>query len=352
MPFRIVQGDITRVRADAIVNAANNYLAAGGGVCGAIFAAAGREKLQQACSEIGFCHTGEAVATPAFDLPAKYIIHTVGPVWSGGYRNEEHLLRSCYLSALKLAEERGCSSAAFPLISSGIYGCPFDTAFRIASGTIREYLRDSELEVTLVLYDRSGPLAGLDRFEKIRRYLEERYEEELTVFADDLSAGCDNAPCAPLSSAPCASAPAVRAPAASRAAAPSPAPDRHFSLKRSLSDAVARLSESFSARLFRLIDERGLSDSEVYKRANIDRRLFSKIRKEGYNPSKSTVLALAIALKLNSDETRDLLKRAGFALSDSSRADVIVSWFIEEGIYDIYAVNEALFDFGEHPLAN
>jgi len=349
MPFRIVQGDITRVRADAVVNAANNYLAAGGGVCGAIFAAAGREKLQRACSEIGFCHTGEAVATPAFDLPAKYIIHTVGPVWSGGYRDEERLLRSCYRSVLKLAEEKGCGSVAFPLISSGIYGCPFDTAFRIASGTIREYLRDSELDVTLVLYDRSGPLAGLDRFEKIRRYLEERYEEELTAFSEDLSAGCDNAPSAPL---PCASTPAARAPAASRAAAPSPAPDRHFSLKRSLADAVARLSESFSARLFRLIDERGLSDSEVYKRANIDRRLFSKIRKEGYNPSKSTVLALAIALKLNSDETRDLLKRAGFALSDSSRADVIVSWFIEEGIYDIYAVNEALFDFGEHPLGN
>ena len=330
MPFHIIREDITRIHADAIVNAANEYLAAGGGVCGAIFAAAGREQLEKACLGIGRCPTGSAVITPGFDLPAKYVIHAVGPVWYGGDRNEEKLLRSCYRSALELANQYGCESAAFPLISAGIYGYPKREAFRIASETVTEFLRENDMEVTLALFDRSAFLIGEERFGKISQYIDDHYVKlhEYSRHPDrDI---CSGAPlCAP--------------------AAVSSVPG---SLKkgRSLEDAVAELEESFSARLFRLIDERGMTDAAVYKRANIDRRLFSKMRKEDYTPSKSTVLALAIALELNGDEVRDLLKRAGFALSDSSKADVIVSWFIEEKIYDIFAVNEALFDFGERPL--
>lgn len=334
MPFHIIREDITRVRADAVVNAANEFLAPGGGVCGAIFSAAGREKLEKACYAIGRCPTGSAVVTPAFDLPAKYIIHAVGPVWQGGYREEEKLLRSAYLTSLKLAREHGCGSIAFPLISAGIYGYPKRDAFRIASEVITRFLRENEMKVTLVLFDRSSLLTGEERFGKIRQYIDDHYVEEYP-FARGFGAPdtMDNAPMpSPMGAAPVC-------------AAPAPA-------HRSLADAVAELGESFSARLFRLIDERGVSDSAVYKRANIDRRLFSKLRKEDYTPSKSTVLALAIALRLNGDEARDLLKRAGFALSDSSRSDVIVSWFIEQGIYDIYAVNEALFDFGERPLGS
>lgn len=332
MPFHIIREDITRIKADAIVNAANEYLAAGGGVCGAIFAAAGREKLEKACLRMGRCPTGSAVITPGFDLPAKYVIHAVGPRWYGGGRNEEALLRSCYKTALSLAEQNGCESVAFPLISAGIYGYPKQEAFRIASESIREFLRESEMDVTLVLFDRSSLLIGEERFGKIREYIDDHYAELHEAPRNANEPGFfDGMPAFAPSAAPVSGAGLLKK-------------------SRSLKDAVAELEESFSARLLRLIDERGLTDSAVYKRANIDRRLFSKIRKEDYSPSKPTVLALAIALELNSDETCDLLKRAGFALSDSSKADVIVSWFIEEKIYDIFAVNEALFDFGERPL--
>lgn len=323
MPFHIIRQDITRVPADAIVNAANEYLAPGGGVCGAIFAAAGREKLERTCAAIGRCPTGSAVITPGFDLPAKYIIHAVGPVWRGGGQNEEMLLRCCYRTALELAELHGCGSIAFPLISAGIYGYPQGEALLVAVETIREFLMENEMDVTLTVFGRSALLSGEKRFGKIRQYIDDHYvEEHGSLRGEDLTEN-------------------LAAPVACAAA-----------LGRSLADAVAQLDETFSKRLFRLIDERGLTDVEVYKRANLDRKLFSKLRKDSYTPSKATALALAISLKLNLDDTCDLLKRAGYALSDSSKADVIVSWFIEEGIHDIYAVNEALFDFGERPLGS
>ncbi|MBQ4050666.1 MAG: macro domain-containing protein [Oscillospiraceae bacterium] len=332
MPFHIIREDITRIHADAIVNAANEYLAAGGGVCGAIFAAAGREKLEKACLGIGRCPTGSAVITPGFDLPAKYVIHAVGPRWYGGERNEEKLLRGCYQASLELAKLYGCESIAFPLISAGIFGYPQREAFRIASESITDFLKENEMDVTLAVFGRTALLIGEERFGRISEYIDDHYveEHEYSRNANEPELFDGMPVCAP-SAAPVS--PLLRK-------------------SRSLKEAVAELEESFSARLFRLIDERGLTDSAVYKRANMDRRLFSKLRKEDYSPSKATVLALAIALELNSDEARDLLKRAGYALSDSSRADVIVSWFLEEKVYDIFAVNEALFDFGERPLSS
>lgn len=332
MPFHIIREDITRIHADAIVNAANEYLAAGGGVCGAIFAAAGREKLEKACLGIGRCPTGSAVITPGFDLPAKYVIHAVGPRWYGGERNEEKLLRGCYQASLELAKLYGCESIAFPLISAGIFGYPQREAFRIASESITDFLKENEMDVTLTVFGRTALLIGEERFGRISEYIDDHYveEHEYSRNANEPELFDGMPVCAP------------------SAAPVSPL----LKKSRSLKEAVAELEESFSTRLFRLIDERGLTDSAVYKRANIDRRLFSKLRKEDYSPSKATVLALAIALELNSDEARDLLKRAGYALSDSSRADVIVSWFLEEKVYDIFAVNEALFDFGERPLSS
>ena len=155
MPLEIVKNDITMMRVDAIVNAANEQLMQGGGVCGAIFAAVGAEKLAQACDEIGFCNTGAAVLTPGFALPATYIIHTVGPVWQGGNAGETELLASCYDHSLALANEHGITSIAFPLISAGIYGFPKDIALRVAITQIDRFLEQNEMEVYLVLFDRA-----------------------------------------------------------------------------------------------------------------------------------------------------------------------------------------------------
>lgn len=313
MPFTLIRGDITRCPADAIVNAANPQLAQGGGVCGAIFAAAGPARLAAACRAAAPCPVGGAVYTPAFALPAKYIIHAVGPVWQGGGAGEAALLRRCYLSALTLAGQLGCRSIAFPLISAGLYGYPQDQAMAVATGAIREFLQDADLEVTLCLY-RQAPSPG-EAGAGLARYIAGHYRRPRMFPA--------------------------AAPMSQQSAVPGP---------RRLADVVAQLEDSFSQMLLRLIDQRGMSDVQVYKRANLDRKLFSKLRKEGYNPSKPTAIALAIALELNLDQTQDLLRRAGYALSASNKADVIVSYFIEEGIFDIYTINEALFAYDQKLL--
>lgn len=152
MSFEIVHGDITKMQVDAIVNAANTQLLAGGGVCGAIFRAAGYSDLQAACDKISPIETGEAVATPAFELNAKIIIHTAGPVWQGGKQNEAALLKNCYTNSLKVAVQNDCKSIAFPLISSGIYGVPKDVAMDSAKTAIEDFLKTSDLKVYLVLY--------------------------------------------------------------------------------------------------------------------------------------------------------------------------------------------------------
>ena len=154
MSFNVIHGDITTMPTDAIVNAANSRLAPGGGVCGAIFSASDYHKLDLACRKIGHCPVGQAVITPSFGMPAKYIIHAVGPIWHGGKQNEEELLRSCYTSALNVAKENGCRSIAFPLISAGIYGYPKEEALRVAEDAIRAFLKDNEMEVSLVLFGR------------------------------------------------------------------------------------------------------------------------------------------------------------------------------------------------------
>ncbi|HHZ01689.1 MAG TPA: macro domain-containing protein [Tissierellia bacterium] len=330
MPLQIIRNDITKMEVDAIVNAANNRLKMGGGVCGAIFRAAGPEELQAECDSIGKCDTGEAVITKGYNLPAKYIIHTVGPVWEGGHKGEEKLLRNCYLNSLKLAQDNNIESIAFPLISSGIFGYPKDQAFRVAVTAIQDFLLENEMMVYLIVFDKEAVELGEKLFLSIEKYIddhyvEERHEDRTERFVKEQQL------------------------AAKYLSEEILAPAEKISLD--LKDAVEQLDETFSEMLLRLIDEKGKTDVETYKKANIDRKLFSKIRLDKfYRPRKSTALALAISLELSLEETKELLRKAGYALSHSNKFDIIVEYFIKEGIYDIYEINEALFAFDQNLL--
>lgn len=347
MPFEMIRNDITQMQVDAIVNAANTALAPGGGVCGAIFRAAGWDDMQRACREIGHCDAGQAVITKGFDLQAKYVIHTPGPIWQGGTQGEAQLLRSCYISSLQLAKKKKCKSIAFPLISSGIYGYPKAEALRIAVDAISTFLTDNEMQVYLAVFDRSTVFISEKLFSGIQAFIDDNYVEEHRFSRDrqtellfherQLHEQEMQMPQTFQASMP--SMPAAAA-----------EPSGQGKKARSLRDLLHQLDDTFSEMLLRLIDEKGMTDVEVYKRANIDRKLFSKIRKSSYNPSKQTAIALAIALRLNLDETKDLLGRAGYALSHSNKFDVIIEYFISEGIYDIYEINEALFTFEQKTL--
>ena len=360
MPLELVRQDITRMQVDAIVNAANNRLAQGGGVCGAIFAAAGAQQLTRACQAIGHCETGQAVITPGFALPAKYIIHTVGPIWQGGKHGEEELLRSCYLQSLRLAQKKRCQSVAFPLISSGIYGYPKGEALAVAVGAIRSFLtQEADLSVSLVIFDRSALKLSEELLGRVQSYIDDHYvdthqfsrrlsqipsveqDEDVASIQGSFSSadvGLKPAQASPFPTAPSASLPKAGFPKAERRP------------KRSLRDLLFHMEESFSQMLLRLVDEKGMTDVQVYKRANLDRKLFSKLRKKDYTPSRQTAMALAIALRLNLDETKDLLARAGYTLSPCSKFDIIIEYFITEGIYDIDQINQVLFSFDQKLL--
>ena len=332
MPFTIIRQDITRMQVDAIVNAANTDLAMGGGVCGAIFKAAGAARLQAACSQLAPIKTGEAVITPGFDLPAKFVIHAAGPVyrhWSAG--ENEQLLRSAYTESLKLAHRHHCESIAFPLISSGIYGYPKDEALQVATAAIRDFLAGHDMDVYLVIFDRVAFAVSEELLGAVESYIDENYAAAHTPRRREL-----------LEAEYRAMSDAMKAPPFA-GTAPTAA-------SKGLDDLIGELDEPFNTALLRLIDAKGKTDAEVYKRANIDRKLFSKIRTgKGYVPRKRTILALAIALELTLPETDDLLERAGYALSHSQKFDVIVEYFIVSGKYDIFEINEVLFRY-DQPL--
>lgn len=333
MPFTIVRQDLTKMKVDAIVNAANTELQMGGGVCGAIFKAAGELELQTACKTLGPIQTGDAVITPGFGLPAKFVVHTAGPVYRGGKNGEEKQLRLCYINSLKRAVENKCESIAFPLISSGIYGYPKDEALRVATGAIQDFLSDHELEVYLAVFDKAAFMVSEKLIGEVASYIDEYYVAEhkftqrklLDVEIEALE-----------------EADLISFNAPSQMQAPS--------VIKGIDELVGSLDEPFSETLLRLIDTKGKTDVEVYKRANLDRKLFSKIRTgKGYTPGKRTAIALAVALELTLDETDDLLERAGYALSHSQKFDVIVEYFIVSRKYDIFEINEVLFKY-DQPL--
>ena len=327
MPLIIVRNDITKMKVDAIVNAANETLLGGGGVDGCIHRAAGPELLAE-CRTLGGCKTGDAKITGAYRLPCRYIIHTVGPVWNGGKYGEREQLASCYRTSLALAKERGCETVAFPLISSGVFGYPKDQALRVAVDTISEFLAENDMTVYIVIFDRAAYQIGNKLFADIAAYIDDHYVDAHTdsrrermrrmgVVESRMLTAYEDAPMA----------------------------------VGRLDEALAHLDTGFSETLLKLIDRSGKKDAEVYKKANVDRKLFSKIRNNpDYKPSKPTAVAFAIALELNLRETRDLIARAGYVLSPSSKFDVIIEYFIMQRDYDIFKINEALFAFDQSLL--
>ena len=335
MPFHIIEGDITKLDTDAIVNAANNTLLGGGGVDGAIHRAAGPQLLQE-CRTLNGCETGDAKITDAYNLPSKKVIHTVGPVWYGGTENEPELLKSCYQKSLELAKENGLNSIAFPLISSGIYGYPKDKALKIATDTIKEFLEDNEMYVYLVIFDQKSFQIDRDLKEDLSEYINENYVKGPKVRLKqnpNLSETIVGFEDAYLRELNCL------------------APVSTFSISEDLSDRIGNREDSFSELLLKKIDEAHMTDPECYKRANIDRRLFSKIKNnKDYCPSKETAIALALSLELSLEETNDLLERAGYTLSKNKLSDVIIQYFIDNKIFNIFQINEALFYYDQKLL--
>lgn len=366
MPLQIIRNDITKVECDAIVNAANTGLLGGGGVDGAIHRAAGPELLEE-CRLLHGCKTGQAKITGGYKLPCKYVIHTPGPIWQGGNSGEEELLRSCYVNSLKLAKKYDCHTVAFPLISAGVYGYPKKQAVKIAYDTISSFIAEEapDMLVYMVIFDKDIVNISEKLYSELTSFIDDKYVDEMK--SDDSLFGERNVPIiekpranyeipTPETADECeppkrrkfslfgkGNAPLQKAAIAEQSAA--------AGINVQLETMLKSIDESFSEMLLRKIDEKNMKDSECYKKANIDRKLFSKIRSDRlYKPSKNTVIAFAIALELPLEETKEMLRKAGFALSHSSKSDIIIEYFIINGIYDIFTINETLFCFDQKLL--
>ena len=411
MPFQILRNDITQMKVDAIVNTVSPEPGIGWGVDAGVHKKAGPMLLLER-RKLGRLKVGSAAVTRAFDLPSRFVIHTVGPVWQDGTRGEQQLLRSCYDECLRLAKKKGCESIAFPLISAGNHGFPKSVALSIALDAIRDFILKEEMLVYLVVYSHDAFALSEKVFRDVHSFIDDNYTQEndllqygvadkcqlryvqqkrileaqneldVPVFSKTIPATYDAAhapdmwdeaedappeaaPC-PISFSrgpeprdtmplPCAPAPKEAMPLPSMA--PSPRQERMpkksvgYSMPVSLQDMLRQEDVGFSQRLLQLIDRTGKKDSAIYSRANVTRQHFSKIRNDpGYKPTKATALAFAIALELDMEETRDLIGRAGFALTRSSKFDLIVMYFIQSGNYDIFAINAALFEFDQKLL--
>ena len=339
MPLEIVRNDITKMKVDAVVNAANESLLGGGGVDGAIHRAAGSGLLAE-CRTLGGCKTGKAKITGGYNLPAKYVIHTVGPIYNDGKHGEKALLESCYRESLVLAKEHSCETVAFPLISSGVYGYPKDQALKVAIDVISDFLLENEMTVYIVIFDKAAYKISEKLFSDIAEYIDDNYVDEHTDYSRERVRMNALPPMAPrkrrkkseedfLEMCDC----------------------KAMLAEDDLDAKLKQIDESFSQMLLRKIDEKGMTDAECYKKANIDRKLFSKIRSDvNYKPSKPTALAFAISLELSLAETEDMLRKAGFALSHSNKFDIIIEYFISKGNYNIFEINEALFAFDQSLL--
>ena len=322
MPLLISRNDITKIDVDVIVNAANTALQMGGGVCGAIFRAAGPSELQTACDKLAPIKTGEAVITDGFKSKAKYIIHTAGPIYQGGNTAQEKQLYDCYFNSLKLAAEKNLKSIAFPLISAGIYGYPPNKALSTALKSIHDFLGgyDGEMTVYMIVYNDDAFSAAKKLYDGVESFIDEK------LIVNDIERrrrsgnfSCKNSDVEYPESILCES------------------------------EIFANLEDSFNTKLFDFIRQKQMTNADVYKNANIDRRLFSKIiSNDTYTPSKNTIFALAISLKLNLKETESLLKSAGYAISHSSKSDLIIEYYILHNQSQNYNIDELNFLLYQH----
>lgn len=368
MPFVIVRNDIVNMQVDAIVNTANPRPVIGSGTDAAIHAKAG-PRLLQARREIGAIRPGCAAITPAYDLPATYVIHTAGPVWLGGFLGEAAKLRRCYNASLRLARENGCRSIAFPLISTGNYGFPKDKALQIAVSAFSEFLMEADMEIYLVVWDRDSFRLSEKLFSSVASYIDEHYVEEKKLeeyiefpsvdygFTENRGNWTADAPADydmadyDMADYSC-SMPGRAYEAALPLEAPMPAP-MAASKSCSLEDWLKQTDAGFSETLLNLIDKTGKKDSEIYKKANLSKQHFSKIRNNpDYKPTKATAISLALALELDLEETRDLIGRAGYALTNSSKFDLIVRYFIEQRRYNVVEINCVLFEHDQNLLGS
>lgn len=349
MPFEIVRNDIVNMQVDAVVNTANPNPVIGAGVDSGIHKKAGKQLLA-ARKKIGGIAFGDAVLTPGFGLDAKFVIHTVGPIWKGGSHQEEQVLASCYRKSLRLAKEHGCESIAFPLISTGSYGFPKPLALQIAVLEISAFLLENEMQIYLVVFDKEAFALSEKLFKSVSSYIDENYIcsrnlDEYGEYSSRIDAGRINeeSKCSGRTGEDICPAYAMK----SCFEMPNKA---ETGMEDDWGELLENLDAGFSETLLQLIDRAGKKDSEIYKKANVDRKLFSKIRNNiDYKPSKTTALAFAFALELGLDETKDFISRAGFALSHSNKFDVIVEYFLVNQNYNVFELNEVLFAF-DQPL--
>lgn len=329
MPLYLKKGDITAMHCDAIVNATDIYLSGSGGVDRMIHEAAGFD-LSLECMKLAGCDVGKAVITKGYDLNAKYVIHTVGPIWSDGSIFEQELLASCYKSALMLALEYGCETVAFPLISAGTFGFPEDDAMRIAKESIEDFLSEHDMTVYLVAYRSHTYNMGAKLFNEVSRFVENRF------YGDDYST-CACAPMADMYE--------EKAPTAGNAM---PKFKGKKMAAAKLDDLLKHVDEGFAEMLTRKIEERGMTNADCYNKAGITKSVFSKIKNNPeYKPTKPTVAGFVLALELSLDEAKEMLSKAGYSLSHSSKFDIILEWFIENKNYSIFDINEVLLEYDQ-----
>lgn len=379
MAFKIVRNDITKMNTEAIVNTANERAVVGPGCDQAIYDAAGYEELLAYRKEhVGNVPEGEAFITPGFRLPAKYIIHAVSPLYLGGDDGEEEKLRSCYRKSLQLAKENGIKSVAFPLISTGSFGYPKEEGMRIAVDEMHAFLLENDMEIRLVVFDEKAKALGKRIDPELEEYIDQNYVEDRlseerrsqrrmrsdrmlgaasiskqssmpkpgalfgAVFNKRESARKEEAASA-MMSAPMM-APVEEAKETCDEEVCADFADVHES---KLEERMQHISDTFSQYLLYLIREKKMENAEVYKRAIVDKKIFSKIKNNtDYHPQKLTALCLCVGAKLNLDESKDLLARAGYALSPCDKTDIIFSYFIENEIYDMIELDIQLEEHG------
>ena len=353
MPFEIIRNDIVHMQVDAIVNAAGSRPVIGYGIDHEIHQKAGHQLLE-ARRQIGEIACGDAAITPAFQLSARYVIHAVTPVWQGGSQGECALLQSCYRKSLQLAQDHGCESIAFPLLASGNHRFPKDTALQIAVNAISQFLLQHEMQIYLVVFDRKELVLSEKLFRSVQSFIDDTYIQQKALDEYGVTDRRSHWDLETLQQRESRSRYRRKDPASLCEAQPQPYKTAPMpaspAAPRQLEDLMLEIEETFSQTLIRLIDQKGLKDPQVYKKANIDRKLFSKIKNNiDYQPSKQTAIAFAIALELSLDEARDLIGRAGYALTHSSQFDIIIEYFLIERNYNIFEINEVLFAF-EQPL--